>query len=236
VVDFARHQCLASREYRTGTPPLYLAFKPAPSGDVMQISLVLLRRASTIAVEEPVEIRFDDGAPIKTSLLAFGSKDIDRQVLRINLPLASFAAAPRAARLSIKAPRIIDEQLQLSSMPVLMKQIDACLADLRTYWNVEGGTLASKAQPVKPLAQYFDAELYPEISVRGEQSGDVRFVLLIDEAGNVADCMVTATSSVPALDAQTCIAATKVKFKPALGPDCKAARDSIFSRIRWVLP
>ena len=66
--------------------------------------------------------------------------------------------------------------------------------------------------------------------------GAVSLALLIDEQGKVADCTVTQTSGVAALDAQSCaIIKERGKFSPAIGHDGKPAKSSWLQRINWAL-
>ena len=111
---------------------------------------------------------------------------------------------------------------------------------LRRVWNV--GSVDGEQSPLPQraranLARLFSSDDYPAISVRGEASGAVKFALLINEAGKVADCTVIETSGVAALDAQTCvIVRARAKFEPAVGADGKPAKDANISRVRWELP
>lgn len=67
-----------------------------------------------------------------------------------------------------------------------------------------------------------------------QQSGTVRVALLIDEKGRIADCAILDTSGTPVLDAQTCaILKERARFKPAIGPDGKPAKDGYIQRITW---
>ncbi len=121
-----------------------------------------------------------------------------------------------------------------------MIQIDRCLADLQQHWNINEDAkakLRSRARSVKSLAAYFSDDDYPAMAVRKEETGTVEIALLIDETGKVADCTVTATSNVAALDAQSCALLTaRAKFVPAVGADGKPAKDAFLNRIRWVMP
>lgn len=135
--------------------------------------------------------------------------------------------------------RSADENFALSNMPALLKMMDTCTADLRKVWNVyrddEAGGLL-KEPPSGDLVGLFDPEDYPGIAMLKEQTGTVALVLLIDESGKVADCTVTQTSGVAALDAQSCaIIKERGKFKPAIGLDGKPAKSSWLQRITWQL-
>lgn len=61
--------------------------------------------------------------------------------------------------------------------------------------------------------------------------------ILIDEKGKVADCTVTQTSGLAALDSQTCfIITSRAKFVPAVGADGNPAKHSMSPRIQWKMP
>ena len=82
----------------------------------------------------------------------------------------------------------------------------------------------------------FSSDDYPGIAVFNDQMGAVSLVLLIDEQGKVADCTVTQTSGVAALDAQSCaVIKERGKFSPAIGQDGKPAKSSWLQRINWRL-
>ena len=62
-------------------------------------------------------------------------------------------------------------------------------------------------------------------------------MLLIDEAGKLANCMVVGTSGYASLDAQSCaVLKERAKFVPALGIDGKPTKSGILQRIRWQMP
>jgi TonB family protein len=134
-----------------------------------------------------------------------------------------------------------DESFALAQMPALMKTLDTCAADLRKVWKVwdyeKGGTEAGlKEGPSGNLSRLFDPDDYPAISILKDQVGSVAFALLIDEQGKVADCTVTQTSGLAALDAQSCaVVKARGKFKPAVGPDGKPSKSAYFQRITWAL-
>lgn len=239
VVDFADHQCVASRNYGTVDKPLYLGFKPSPLGKVMQIVLAL-KSVFHEPTEASVAVQIDDLPPISASLLSFSSKASGLRSIRINLPLESFAPMRQAKKVSIVSKGESNESLVLTQMPLLMIQIDRCLADLQQHWNINEDArakLRSRARSVKSLAGYFSDDDYPAMAVRKEETGTVEIALLIDETGKVADCTVTATSNVAALDAQSCALLTaRAKFVPAVGADGKPAKDAFLNRIRWVMP
>jgi TonB family protein len=240
VLDFADHQCLATRDYGTAADPLVLALKPSPMGKIMQVAMVTHAKLSSTARSVPAQISIDGRPPLQSSLLAFNAKAGGLRSIRINLPLESFSPMRQASSVSIDAPGEIEIGFALTQMPALMAQMDVCLADLRHHWNIEeadNARLTTHAKPKAFLSTYVKDSDYPATATRKEEGGTVAFVLLIDEAGKIADCTLTQTSNSPTLDAQSCaIFVARAQFSPATGADGKPTRDAISSHIRWVMP
>jgi len=232
VVDFADHQCLASRDYGAPDAPLFLALKPSPVGSIVQIILVLKTAHAAAPAEAPVAIRIDGRAPIAASLLAFKGKTPDLRQFQINLPNVDFEGFRRASTVTFQS-RELNESFTLAQMPELMAQMERCVVDLQHHWNMPADPpLRSRA--MANLREIVRPEDYPGIAIDKEEGGLVRFGLLIDETGRVADCVVTETSRVPTLDAQACaLIKLRARFKPAIGADGKPARDSINSSVTW---
>ncbi len=236
VVNYANAQCVASRNYGTAEKPLVLVLKPSPVGNVMQLSV--LRKGGSgesLADETNGDIRADQSRPVSVSILSFGSK---RGIFssRINLTADQFAQIRQASNFTIRSAQI-NETFALSQLPQLMSSIDACVADLQTFWNIAPDAqakLTSRAYSQSSLVGVFSSDDYPGVALQKQEEGAVEIVLLIDEKGGIAECVVTRTSSVAALDAQVCsIIAKRVKFSPAIGADQKPAKDSFTQRIFW---
>lgn len=238
VLEFAEDQCFAMRDYGGKGEPLFLAFKPAPTGKLMQIILVVREQAAPDAREAPVTIQIDGLPPITTRLLSFEGKAKGTKQIQINLPIENFAPMRQATSLSIVSKDDIDERFALKQMPALMAEMDRCLLDLQNVWNISETAKASMQSRAKAnLANYFSSDDYPAIAWIKSKGGTVQFMLLIDESGRVADCMVTETSGVPVLDAQSCALLHKrARFTPATGVDGKPTKDSATSRVRWEMP
>lgn len=238
VVDFADHQCLASASYGDAKNPLFLALKPSPLGEIMQLAVVKKSPSFESPAQMPVKIQIEERQPLELSMLAISGKQGGPASFRINMPLSDFAPMRTATRISIRSGVKVTESFQLVQMPALMKAMNECLADLRRHWNIEPSQVAQlKARPKANVVELFSTDDYPAVSVRQNEGGMVALVMLIDERGKVADCMVTATSNRAALDAQACaIVLIRAKFTPAIGADGKAAKSAYIQRIRWELP
>ena len=159
-------------------------------------------------------------------------KKSGQQVLSTNMPLARFAAVRKGQLLSIAAQPELNETFQLANIEALMKVMDSCVADLGKVWNASGANL--KTPPVGNLSGLIRADDYPGVAVDEMKSGQVSFIVLINEQGRVADCAVVESSTVAALDSQSCvIVSERARFKPAIGIDEKPAKSTHKQRITW---
>jgi TonB family protein len=101
----------------------------------------------------------------------------------------------------------------------------------------EGDSVARRARSLEPMANWFSDRDYPAEAIRRRAEGRVRFRLTIDERGNVEACTILASSNDSALDAATCSVLTiRGRFRPARNAAGRAVKDSVTSRVRWVLP
>jgi TonB family protein len=236
-VAFDDAQCVASRTYGTAEEPLHLVLKAPPVGGVMQIA-VLRNGGYAEAAQVGATIAIDEQPPLKTNVLMFSPKKSKTRVYTLNLPSSDFSRIRGAKSLSIRSSGL-NESFSVSQMESLLKVMDQCVADLRRVWNVstvDGGTSALPKPAKANLAKLFSDEDYPGFAVMEGASGVVRFVILIDEAGKVADCTVVETSGVAGLDAQSCaILRLRGKFEPGVGHDGKPAKDVYVGTIRWRL-
>jgi protein TonB len=125
-------------------------------------------------------------------------------------------------------------------MTALMKTLANCRDSLRKYYHIDQALqdqLKSRARTVAPLVSIFSTDDYPAQAVFNRDSGLSSIVLLVDENGKLADCMVDQTSGVASLDAMSCqIIRQRAKFVPAIVPDGKPAKDAMTTRIRWERP
>lgn len=234
-VDFADAQCVASRAYGTKEEPLHLVLKAPPVGGVMQIALM---RQGRLAGAEQVEatIGIDERRPAKANMLMYTPKGSKYRIYLLNMPSADFSLVRDAKSLSIRSVGL-NETLGVSQMKPLLDVVDKCVTNLREVWNVtdpegEQSPLAKRA--TANVSRFFSSSDYPAAAMRSNQSGTLRFAVLINESGRVADCTIIETSSVAVLDAQTCaIMMERGKFQPAEGKDGKPAKDGLIARITW---
>ena len=250
VVHFEAAQCVATREYGTEEKPLHFILKAPALGDVLQMGLVW-KAGPREPVQTDGEVEFDNASPIQASLLEFGNRKAGQRVLLVNLPLAELAPMHNAKAVRIRArdkansalgTRVafglstVDETLALSQVSSLLKMMATCTEDLRRVWNVSDAAQPGllKEPPAGNVTQLFRPQDYPGIALDKQQTGSTELVMLIDETGKVADCIVTQTSGSASLDAQSCVVIKdRGKFKPAVGQDGKPAKSSWRQRITY---
>ena len=237
-VDFADAQCIAQRDYGTPESPLKLVLKAPPAGDVMQVA-AMRRAASTPAEQVESTVTVDGRRPLKTDLLMFSPKDSKNRVYLLNMPSAEFAPVRQAKTFSVRSVGL-NETFALSQMDSVMRVMDRCVANLRRVFNIGADGSEPLALPTRAkgsIASFFSDRDYPSVALMNRQTGKVKFALLIDENGRVADCTIVETSGVPSLDSQACaVLKTRAKFEPARGMDGKPAKDSSFGAVVWRMP
>ena len=238
-VNFAEAQCLAAREYGTAENPLQLVIKAGAIGDVVQLAIVRKARGGGEPEQVNGTLAVDGGQPLKVSMLAHSPKGKDFRIHVVTLRPDQFALVRQAKQLSVGVDRV-DETFAISQMPPLLKVLDECVADLRKVFNITDPATGDKSVlPTRAkvsLAALIDSDDYPGISLQRNQSGRVKFALLIGEDGRVADCMIIETSGVAALDAQSCaILKIRARFTPARDAEGKPAKDAVTAAIVWKL-
>lgn len=93
------------------------------------------------------------------------------------------------------------------------------------------------AQPKTRPATWVTFDDYPSEPLRLRQEGVVGFRLTIDPLGRASQCVITSSSTYPALDATTCThLLRRARFTPAIGSNGEAIVGSYASSVRWTLP
>lgn len=234
TVDFGDAHCIAMRKYGSKDRPYYMAFKPSPIGDVMQFSV--MRPGGRQLIEQyPGTLTIGDAKPSDVSMLVFRTPGRQRMYV-VNMTRAAFAPIRTAPSVRLRSPVEIDVNFALSSIGSVAQQLDVCTENLRKAWNIADAAnqIGQEARALQPLASLFRPEAYPWVAIMARTGGTVETMLLIDEAGKIASCMVTATSGTASLDAQTCaILADKARFSPALDKLGKPTKSGMINRIRW---
>ena len=235
VVDYADRQCVASRRFDDRGKPLTLAIKPSPTSDVIQLNL--LRPGSAAGgTRADAAISFGKAPPLKIMQLSYGTRNVSIRQINLAANQAALLAAATTVGWEASNEKLL---FDTGSIAPVLKALATCRADLRDYWNItpeRSAKLKSKVASDASVVSLFSTNDYPAQALMKEQSGMTSVVLLIDEAGKVAECMIDGTSGIAVLDAQSCIIVrSRGKFRAAIGEDGKPARSHFVTRIRWEL-
>ncbi|MFM5950787.1 MAG: energy transducer TonB [Novosphingobium sp.] len=96
---------------------------------------------------------------------------------------------------------------------------------------------AKAAVPTGNPGNWVTTNDYPARALREQREGTVAFRVVVTPEGTVGECVITASSGSPDLDAQTCALMTaRARFKPALDQNGKPTTGSYASRVRWIIP
>lgn len=233
VVDWAEARCTATRTYKVDGQEEKLVLKAGLNGRLVQLYL-FKAGSKRAAFQRDVMLSIGAAAPAPASMLSYGAGAFDINLF--NLTETQSAALASADRLAV-GDGTDAKAYPLSDMAQVVAALDQCRVDLRTTWNADDGAAARLKRPVTgSLMSAFSSGDFPRQALMKGQSGAVTLVVLIDEAGQVADCSVTGTSGVASLDAQSCaIIKARVKMRPAVGLDGKAAKSTITQRVNWKL-
>lgn len=235
VVNYEDAQCNGYRNYGTEKDPLYLAFKAPPAGDVVQL-MVLQNGPRMAAEQQDINVRVGDRKTLRTNMLVYRGRKGKFRTKLINLPRAEFVTLRQADKVVIFG-KGQDYAFSLSDVGPFMKALDACVVDLRDFYNVGVPDLPNSklsSGPVGNLQPLFSGKDYPWSAVINRLGGTTSLEVLVDDKGAVADCSVTGTSGNATIDAQSCAIITdRAKFQPALDPQGKATRSSFSQRITW---
>ena len=235
VVNFHDSQCVASRNYGTDDQPLMLVVKAPAMGEIIQLLIMDKGNVGRFAEQRQGSISFNSAKPMQRSVLYFSQKG--QRALSVNLPVAEFEQAKTASTLTFKTDPGAARHFSLGGMGALMRVMEQCRQDLAEVWHVhpESGPDAHVQQPMQGSIQgLVKSEDYPAAALDREQEGTAGFLMLVNEAGKVADCTVIVTSGVASLDAQACgLIKERAKFKPAIGRDGKPIKTHALQRIHW---
>lgn len=235
-LDYGQTQCMATRNFGDPNKPTTLAILQSPNGETYQILVARAGAAPDYAEELKGSVDFGHG-PIEAWLLHYRPSSSKLNVYQFRISAAEMAQARSAASVKLGMGGAPDVEFQLQAMPELLKGLDACTADLKHYWNMDGEKDGVIAKPAKgDIRDLFSSpDDYPSEALSRGQEGDAQFLLLVDEKGKVAGCQVLLASGVPVLDAMGCVVIqTRGRFTPATDANGKPVRSVVVTpKVRW---
>jgi TonB family protein len=239
LVNFADAQCIAIRNYGSKEDPLFLTVKEPALGGVLQVMIVKLGRGTDSPEEVDGSVSLDGGPGIPTSFLYTTVRKAGTQAFSVNMPRALFARVINSKSFQVRAGYRLNEIFELSSMPALIRVLDDCASGLRQVWRVSDASVPNsklKQKTTGTLEGIFSSDDYPTIAIYRNEIGSVRFVLLVDETGRVADCSVIQTSGIAALDTQSCaLVSQRARFVPATDVNGRPVKSAVLQTVSWRL-
>lgn len=236
VVDFSETHCTAARIYGSEEEPVLLGFRPSVTEDVVRLTVVRAGR-NTAVRRSPVVVRFLD-AEISTTGLRFPADDSTREVTWIHLGDPAIERLQLADELTIELGDQTRLRFALEELPAVVDLLRTCNRDLRGHWNVAGESrieIDRAATPINPSNWLTDRD-YPASAQNEGASGNVRFMLMVDETGAAKDCSVEGSSGHAFLDATACVRLLeRARFRPARDAAGNPVRSVYRSRIVWRL-
>ncbi|MBX7541457.1 energy transducer TonB [Qipengyuania sphaerica] len=130
--------------------------------------------------------------------------------------------------------------LKLPSLHKALEALNLCSEDFITYWGLDleqhrsmqrGPKWTNSQRVVRRIAAN-----YPSAALRKGEQGSVRFLLIIDETGQVEECRQSNVTLLDKLESPACKIMRRGEFEPALDADGNPMRSYYASQIRYVLP
>lgn len=236
TVDFADDHCQASRTYQINGKPVQFAIKPPLDEGTTRLFLGMSFRELG-SVEPTVGLDFSDGRPpFRTTMLpALNAKGF---VMVLELPQAETARLRQASVLRLKTSSKVRGDFDMGPTRALFEAIDRCLADLRNRVGLGSGPVpwTQPAIPITDLRKLFSWTNFWTVDRRMPKTSQISVRLLIDKAGAVRDCSITAASGSAGLDILTCQAFERqVKYRAATAADGRPVASIVNQTIDWRL-
>lgn len=216
MVDFADDHCQALRTYSMDGTTVQLVIRPPLDGGTTRLQVH--REFRNLRIAEPaITLDFGDGRPpyrtnMQVALSAGGFAMI------VDLPPAEALRLRTASMLKLKAASKVSGDFDMMPNAALFRALDRCVADLRGRIGLDGGPprWTAPATALTNLKPLFSSSKFWTVERRTPRTDKITVRLLIDKAGAVRDCAITASSGSAGLDIQTCqIFERQVKYRPA---------------------
>lgn len=236
TVDYADDHCQASRTFDIDGRAVLLVIKPPLDGGTTRLQVHKAFRELS-GPEPAVSLDFGDGQPpFRTTMhLALSLGGV---AMIVDLPPAEAVRLRSASMLKLKSATKVRGEFALAPGAALFRALDRCVADLRTRLGLDSGpprwtVQATSLTALKPL---FSSSKFWTVEMRKPRTNKVTVRLLVDKAGAVRDCAITAGSGSTGLDIQTCqVFERHVKYRPARAADGEPVATMVTETIDWRL-
>lgn len=237
VVDWSESQCVAYRKYGEGDAASTFMVKPSSSGETLQI---IIAEAGNIVTTEQYDVALEtvgaNSGKVRSTVLRFYNTSTKLRYFSATLPQQEAGMLNGATTLSI-AGMGFSRQFELEQMGAVIASLNQCTDDLQQTWHIGSkwdGDIAQAAATKRPLDQYLRDYDYPQIAVDKAQDGTLDFMLLIDEKGEIRNCMIEKSTGFAILDVIVCSSVTnRAKFNPARDRAGAAVKGSYHGRVSF---
>lgn len=217
-------RCTIERSYGDRVDPISLAVHESLSGKFFEINIERSSNEHRQLEELPAAI-YAGGAQIERWSLHSVSNG-GTNTLSFGLTPPEMSRVSTAGTVSFRVNGKPDQSFTLSGLDDALRQLDQCTAQLRQIWRVD-----VPDGPVGIRGPRYDvrtavARAAPSWRQLHIRPGNVRFIVLIDENGQVADCDVQESSGAPLLEELGCQLLRETVAVPARDRTGNAVRDS----------
>jgi hypothetical protein len=227
--------CIASRSYGSPADPVTLAIVPSPNGETYEILVGSRYKSGETSREEQGSVDFGSGR-IQAWSLFYQTVNKSSDVHEFRISAAEMQRAKSASTMSLHVRASSDFTFELNSMDEVLSGLDACTAQLKRHWNVDGEKRSQFSRLARgDLRDAFGPQDYPVDAITRSQGGTGQYLLLVDENGKVAGCHALVATGIPVLDVTGCLVIERnVKFTPALDQSGKPVRSTVVTPpIKW---
>ena len=243
-VDYGENECRLIREFGTGEDKIWLRIARGPSLDKYDImiggtSLVLSKREVTMTINA-----LPDGASVSTKATPYIAQ-IDGKANNIyrsfDVYQAFFDGLTNTQVLSFKSGKTLDLTLQTNGIKKALVSLATCHDNLlTTVFKLDLPLLRSYQslpEPNKDLAWWVTTDDYPREALTNNWTGQVQFIVTVDDKGKPADCNVVISSGYPVLDQTACqFIMKRGSFTPAKDANGKAVTAPWIKGVNWQIP
>lgn len=216
-------RCTFERAYGDASNPTSLGVHQSISGRSFQIDLVISANGPRDVEELPAVINVAGARIERWSLLSVSDQGTQ---LSLKLTPQEMSKIITAKTAKLRVDGRIDQSFNLDGINEASRQLAECIGQLRQTWRVglsdaPEGIRGPRDDLRTPFAA--EAQRWAQLRIR---PGTVRFVVLVDEGGRVADCDVQEPSDAPMLEKLGCELINGTKAEPARDQTGKAVKDS----------
>jgi TonB family protein len=235
-LDEGANSCTVSRPFTDASRPVYLAFKPSPAGDSLQI-YILSSNTFTAVPKNDAEISFGDSAPLRGFISTLVSKAGAQNILSMHVDDRNLTLLSQSSVLSLRAGAN-RFSFSTGSMKNVVGALRACVSDLLVTWGEDKTTQDMIAVPASgSVLNAVGVEDYPSGALSANEQGAVGFHFWVGTDGKANQCVVVQSSGSNSLDSTTCaIVNRRVRYIPAKDASGQSIRSLIYAVLVWAIP